>query len=90
MRWKIEDTPEQAEFRKGFRGWLQGVLPEGWMDAIDAGDDDRYAEVRAASNFNPFEWMRVLGESGYAAPLWPKAYGGMDAETWAIRVIREE
>ena len=90
MRWKIEDTPERAAFRQEFTGWLRDVLPEGWMDAIDAGDDDRYQAVREASAFNPLEWMGTIGRSGYAAPLWPKEYGGLDAEPWALQIIREE
>jgi len=90
MRWTIDDAPEQAAFRTEFRDWLRTVLPDGWVDALDAGDDDRYAAVREASNFDPFSWMRVMGEAGYAAPLWPREYGGLDGESWMIRVVREE
>jgi len=90
MRWRVEDTPERATFRGEFREWLRGVLPERWMDTIDAGDDEAYAQVRDGSGFNPMGWMQTIGASGYAAPLWPKQYGGLDGEGWMLQVIREE
>jgi alkylation response protein AidB-like acyl-CoA dehydrogenase len=93
MRWKVEDTPEQAAFREQFREWLGSVLEPGWTEAIDQGDDEAYAAARAraeANGWNPFAWMRTIGESGYAAPLWPKEYGGRSAPTWAQGVVRDE
>lgn len=88
MRWKVEDTAERAEFRTEFKSWLKSVVPEGWMEAIDAEDDDAYAKVRAS--FNPMGWMATIGASGYGAPLWPKEYGGLSGETWMQQVVREE
>jgi alkylation response protein AidB-like acyl-CoA dehydrogenase len=93
MRWKVEDTPAQASFREEFRQWLRATLEPGWTDAIEAGDDDAYAEVRQraeANGWNPFSWTATIGRSGYAAPLWPKAYGGLSAEPWAQGIVREE
>ena len=88
MRWKIEDTPERAEFRDTFRSWLAEVLPAGWMSALEAGDDAAFEEAR--SGFDPFQWMRTIGASGYAAPLWPREYGGMSGDGWMQQVVREE
>jgi alkylation response protein AidB-like acyl-CoA dehydrogenase len=88
MRWKIEDTPERAEFRAGFREWLASVLPEGWIEALEAGDDEAFA--RARSGFDPFSWMRTIGETGYAAPMWPREYGGLSGEVWMQQAVREE
>src|SRR5579872_1588122 len=88
MRWKIEDTPERAAFRAEFREWLTTVLPPGWMAALEAGDDDAFAEAR--KGFDPFGWMRTIGLTGYAAPLWPKEYGGLSGEVWMQQVVREE
>ncbi|TMK70928.1 MAG: hypothetical protein E6G49_10365, partial [Actinobacteria bacterium] len=70
MRWTLEDTPEQAAFRAEFRAWLQETLEPGWMEAIDAGDEEAFDEVysRAQDNGHHFvSWMRTIGESGYAA-----------------------
>jgi alkylation response protein AidB-like acyl-CoA dehydrogenase len=88
MRWKIEDTKERAAFRAEFRDWLAGVLPPGWVSAIESEDDEAFTAAR--KGFDPMRWMRTIGESGYAAPLWPKEYGGLSGEGWMLQVIREE
>ncbi len=88
MRWRIEDTPERAAFRAEFKAWLAGKLPAGWMEAVDGGDDEAFAEAR--KDWNVMDWTRTIGESGYAAPLWPSEYGGLSGEVWMQQIIREE
>lgn len=88
MQWKTEDTPERAAFRDEFKSWLKGVIPDGWMEAIDSGDDEAYAKARGS--FNPMGWMKTMGESGYGAPLWPKEFGGLSGEPWMQQIVREE
>jgi alkylation response protein AidB-like acyl-CoA dehydrogenase len=90
MRWEIEDTPAQQQFRAEFRAWLAGSLPPGWVDAVEAGDDAALEKVKDASGFNPFSWQGTIGRSPYAAPLWPKEYGGLSGEVWMQQVIRSE
>jgi alkylation response protein AidB-like acyl-CoA dehydrogenase len=93
MRWKVDDTPEQAAFREEFREWLASTLSPDWIEAIERGDDVAYAKARSdaeAGGWNPFAWTTTIGASGYAAPLWPKEYGGLSAEPWAQRLVREE
>jgi alkylation response protein AidB-like acyl-CoA dehydrogenase len=88
MRWKVEDTPERAAFRADVNTWLAEVLPNGWIEALEAGDDEAFAKARHGFNF--LEWMGVIGRTGYAAPLWPKEYGGLSGEAWMQQVVREE
>jgi len=93
MRWQVEDTPERAAFRDEFRGWLREQLGDDWLAAIERGDDDGFAAARAAAEnngWNPFSWSRIIGGSGYGAPLWPKEYGGLSADVWQQQVVREE
>src|SRR5579862_5882289 len=90
MRWEIEDTPEQLAFRQEFRQWLADALPEGWAAAVDAGDDTKLEAIKSSSGFNPFSWQGTIGRSPYAAPLWPKDYGGLSGEVWMQQVIRSE
>jgi len=90
MRWEIEDTAEQGAFRREFRAWLRETLPPGWTDAADAGDDDALDALKRDSGFNPFVWQGTIGRSPYAAPLWPKEYGGLSGEAWMQQVIRSE
>jgi alkylation response protein AidB-like acyl-CoA dehydrogenase len=90
MRWQIEDTPEQTAFRAEFREWLGGALPASWMELVDSGDDAGLERLRSDSGFNPFVWQGTIGRSPYAAPLWPKEYGGLSGEPWMQQVIRSE
>jgi alkylation response protein AidB-like acyl-CoA dehydrogenase len=90
VRWEIEETSEQTEFRDGFRAWLHTAVPDGWMDAIESGDDDQFERVKSESGWDFLTWMGTIGHSGYAAPLWPKDHGGMGAGTWAPAIIRSE
>jgi alkylation response protein AidB-like acyl-CoA dehydrogenase len=88
MRWKVEDSPERAAWRANFKQWLTEVLPPGWIEALEAGDDAAFAKAR--KDFNFFGWQGVIGRTGYAAPLWPKEYGGLSGEAWMQQIVREE
>src|SRR5437764_2903599 len=88
MRWRIEDTPERAAFRTQFRDWLREALPDGWLDAVEAGDDEALAAVRTQWDLG--RWQKTIGASGYGAPLWPKEYGGLSGESWMQQIVREE
>jgi len=90
MRWQIEDSPEQKEFREDFRQWLKEALPGGWTEAVDAGDEPGLEKLRQEHGFNPFAWQGKIGRSPYAAPLWPKDYGGLSGEPWMQQVVRSE
>ena len=88
MRWTIEDTPERLAFREEVRGWLREKLPTGWAEAIETGNDEKLGKAREGWDF--LGWSRIIGESGYGAPLWPKEYGGLSGEPWMQQVVREE
>jgi alkylation response protein AidB-like acyl-CoA dehydrogenase len=53
--------------------WLREQLPDGWMEAIDADDRQRWGELRAAIDYD--DWCTRFGEAGYATPTWPQEYG---------------
>ena len=88
MRWHIEDTPERAEFREEFRGWLRDNLPDGWMEAVEQDDEQQLAAARKQWDLGA--WQQTIGASGYGAPLWPKEYGGLSGESWMQQIVREE
>jgi len=90
MRWQIEDTPEQLAFREEFRAWLREALPEGWVEAVERSDDAALEKLREQHSFNLFVWQGKIGRSPYAAPLWPKEYGGLSGEVWMQQVVRSE
>ncbi|HEV2993865.1 MAG TPA: acyl-CoA dehydrogenase family protein [Acidimicrobiia bacterium] len=62
-----------AQLREQTLEFLREQLPAGWMDAIDAGDEERYAALRRSLDYR--DWCRRLGEAGYATPTWPAEYG---------------
>ncbi|MFZ4585259.1 MAG: acyl-CoA dehydrogenase family protein [Acidimicrobiia bacterium] len=68
--------------------WLRGALPPGWMEAIDAGDEDAWLAVKAQQNYD--DWCIRFGESGYATPTWPAEYGaGLSLSPGQARVVNE-
>ncbi len=90
MRWKIEDNPEQAAFRAEVVAWLWEALPDGWAKAVETGDDEAFDHTKTSSKWDFMSWMATIGKSGYAAPLWPKEYGGLSGQPWMQPIIREE
>ena len=58
MRWEIEDTPEQAEFRAEFKEWLGENLAPGWIEAVESGDDDAFEEVQDEEPLQPVRVVR--------------------------------
>jgi alkylation response protein AidB-like acyl-CoA dehydrogenase len=73
------DTPEEAEFRKEVRAWLEANLPVG---------------LRGRTMRPPpaelMPWYRTLSHKGWVAPHWPKQYSGMGATLNEQIILTEE
>ena len=54
--------------------FLRDELPEGWIDAAEAGNEDRLAALKDAMD-NP-AFVRRLGAAGWVAPHWAPEHGG--------------
>jgi alkylation response protein AidB-like acyl-CoA dehydrogenase len=69
------EAPELTadQLREQTKAWLRENLPAGWMEAVDDGDDARWAELRRGLDYG--EWCKKMGEAGYATPTWPAEYG---------------
>jgi alkylation response protein AidB-like acyl-CoA dehydrogenase len=68
--------------------WLGENLPAGWMEAIDAGDHEKVAALRADLDYAA--WCTRFGESGFATPTWPAEYGaGLSLTPTQARVVNE-
>ncbi len=96
MDWS--DTPEQQEFRKKVRTFIQERLPayyrserhqikalnqeHDWSDDL-TGDDP---EAKAAAQ----EWSKALAEHGWGAAHWPKEYGGGGLSTMEQYILKQE
>lgn len=64
----LQPTPEQAAFREEVRRFIRERLPTETRDHIRRGHAARPQDI--------ITWQRILNERGWAAPHWPKAYGG--------------
>jgi alkylation response protein AidB-like acyl-CoA dehydrogenase len=65
------DTPDAL--RDMTTVWLREQLPEGWLEAVDSGDEATLSELRGGLDYS--EWCVRFGEAGYATPTWPEEYG---------------
>ncbi|HET6874790.1 MAG TPA: acyl-CoA dehydrogenase family protein, partial [Acidimicrobiales bacterium] len=54
--------------------WLKENLPAGWIEAVDADDDEALAKARAG--FDEADFLRRIGAAGWAQPEWAPDYGG--------------
>jgi alkylation response protein AidB-like acyl-CoA dehydrogenase len=64
----LNDTPEQAEYRRQARAWLEENRAEA-PPRSGSSEDSAYIDARK-------EWQRKLAEAGLAAVTWPEEFGG--------------
>jgi alkylation response protein AidB-like acyl-CoA dehydrogenase len=60
---------ELAGYRETVRAWLEAHVPAGWEDRLNVATRDEYLAFQK-------DWLHTLRDGGYAAPHWPKEYGG--------------
>lgn len=64
----IELTPEQQHFRDQVRAFIKDRLPAEIRERMRKGFSPRKQDV--------VTWQRILNEKGWAAPHWPREFGG--------------
>jgi alkylation response protein AidB-like acyl-CoA dehydrogenase len=81
---KTPYTPEQEEFRKEVRAWLEANIPENMRSPVDrlALTDDHYKFWR--------EMHKTLAEKGWLYPTYPKEYGGGGLGAEHETILQEE
>jgi alkylation response protein AidB-like acyl-CoA dehydrogenase len=73
------ETPEQLEFRREVRGWLESNLPENL----------KFLTFRPLP-VDGMPWYQRLSRRGWIAPHWPKQFGGMAATPLEQVIMSEE
>jgi alkylation response protein AidB-like acyl-CoA dehydrogenase len=78
------DSPDDARFRAGLRGWLAANRPDRSerVPHDDASLADEFEFLRA--------WQRRLHDAGYVGLLWPREYGGRGAPPTQQAILNEE
>ena len=70
------------------RAFLAERLPEGWVEAAEAEDDDRLDALRAGMDNRAF--VRQLGAAGWVAPHWAPEHGGRGLDESTARAVYTE
>ncbi len=75
-------TPEQSAFREEVRAWIRAAMPAHIREkaAIDAHFE--HEEI--------MEWHRILHQKGWAAPHWPREWGGPGLDVTRRFILTEE
>jgi pimeloyl-CoA dehydrogenase len=75
-------TSAQRSFRDEVRAFVRERLPEGIRERLRAGHPPRKQDTVA--------WQRILNERGWAAPHWPRHYGGADLGQMERLILLDE
>ena len=75
-------TPEQETFRDEVRAFIRERLPQDIRERLAMGHPARKDDV--------VRFQRILHERGWAAPHWPKAFGGADLGQAERLILQEE
>lgn len=78
-------TPEQEQFRHELGEFLEATIPSEWRANNGRGPRDLARRFELIK-----QWMRDLYEAGWAAPGWPREYGGRDAGVVEQVIYHEE
>jgi alkylation response protein AidB-like acyl-CoA dehydrogenase len=101
----FSDTPEEAQWRRQVRTFIQNELPEqfrrgnretGWNEAssrpLRREDTQSRAggDVRQRGTAAMREWRKKLADRNWVAPAWPKEYGGGGLSVKQQFILNEE
>ncbi len=75
-------SPEQRAFRDEVRAFIRQRLPAEIRDRLRAGHPPRKQDT--------VTWQRILNERGWAAPHWPKRFGGADLGQMERLILLDE
>ena len=75
-------TPEQLEFRREVREWIQQALPAALKRKAEGAGHYEHAEI--------MQWHKILHAKGWIAPHWPKEVGGTGWDITRRHIFGEE
>lgn len=78
----LDLSPAQRAFRDEVRAFIRERLPADIRQRLRAGHPPRKEDT--------VTWHRILHERGWAAPHWPRAYGGCEMGTAERLILQDE
>ncbi len=78
----LDLSPEQRAFRDEVRAFIRARLPTAIRERLRQGHPPRKEDTVA--------WQRILHERGWAAPHWPRRYGGAELGTMERLILLDE
>jgi alkylation response protein AidB-like acyl-CoA dehydrogenase len=75
-------TAAQETFRRETRAWIAAAMPPHLAKKAREHAQFEHAETQ--------EWHGILAKKGWAAPSWPKQFGGADLDPTRRFILREE
>ncbi|MDO8704371.1 MAG: acyl-CoA dehydrogenase family protein [Sulfuricaulis sp.] len=78
----LDLTPEQRAFRDEVRAFVQSRLPADIRERLRLGHPPRKQDT--------VTWQRILNERGWAAPHWPRQYGGAELGQMERLILLDE
>lgn len=75
-------SPEQEKFREEVRAFIADSLPEELAEKAAVNGHFEHDET--------LQWHAIMAKKGWAAPNWPKEYGGADLDPTERFILREE
>ncbi len=82
-----EVTSTDESLRTEVTTWLQANLPEAWVRAAEADDDEGLRE--SAKGFDQRAFLKAIGAAGWAYPTWEVEYGGKGLTPEQAAVVEE-
>jgi pimeloyl-CoA dehydrogenase len=78
----LDLSPAQRTFRDDVRAFIRERLPLGIRERLRQGHPPRKEDT--------VTWQRILHERGWAAPHWPRRYGGAELGTMERLILLDE
>jgi len=85
----ISDNAQRTdeEIRDAVVGFMRENLPADWIAGIENDDDDLWRKGRAELDDGDF--LRAIGEAGWAMPEWEVAYSGAGLDSDQAAIVEE-
>ena len=78
----LDFTPQQLAFRDQVRAFIQARLPSDIRERLRLGHPPRKQDT--------VTWQRILHERGWAAPHWPRRFGGAELTQMERLILMDE